>query len=254
MPTIRSATTDGQVKEMREFLHRLTNDLNVALKSVERQEQNYKVAMELIKATTDKTTDEKAADNFANLKTLIIKSADIIDGYYDVISKKLEGHYSALANNGKDYAKFVEDTTQYVENTSEANTNVFESVQKISADVGAPVGEDGLPLLTDDDKTLSMLRKDTFIIKTGWVDVDEKDNKVGGIELGQLSGDGETTEKAFARFTPKRLVFYGEDGVTELGVFSQSKLIIKDAEILGNLMLRGYILDTTIGLAFNWGG
>ena len=254
MPSIRSTSTDGQVKEIREFLYQLTNNLNVALKSVERQEENYKVAMQLIKSTTDITPEEKAADNFVALKNLIIKSADIIDCYYDEIATKLEGHYSALANNGQDYAKFVEDTTNYQIDASDSNTNVYESVQKITAYVGAPADEKGLPVLTEDDASLSLIRKDTFFIKTGWVDTTTNGSKVGGIELGQMSSDGKTTEKAFAKFTTQKLAFYGEDGTTELGEFSQGRLLVKDAKIQGNLELGGYVLDTYIGIAFKWGG
>ena len=254
MPTIRSTSTDGQVKEIREYLYQLTNNLNVALKSVEKQEENYKTAIEFIKATIDKPIEEKAAETFVSLKNLIIKSADIIDSYYDEIATKLEGHYMALTNNGEDYAKFVEDTKNYQIDTSTSNTNVYESVQKITAYVGAPTDEDGLPALSEDDKTLSMIRHDTFFIKTGWVDTETSGSKIGGIELGQMSSDGKTTEKAFAKFTTKKLAFYGEDGTTELGEFSQGRLLVKDATIQGNLELGGYVLDTNIGIAFNWGG
>ena len=255
-PNVTSPTTEGQLQQIKTFLYQLTDQLNFALKDAERIEEEKKQSSLASKKNTsgNDTSNEMAKATFSSIKNLIIKSADVVEAFYDEISKKLEGHYSALANNGKDYAKFVEDTAQWRSESSTSNTDYFEATQKISAYLGFEGDITNLPD-ADSGEVIQELRKDTFFMKTGWLYDEPDGTKIGGIELGQVSSDSSGTDIAFARFTPTKLVFYGEDGETELGTFAKYRLTIKDATIEGNLDIGEYVIDTDDGgLAFLWGG
>ena len=255
-PNVTSPTPEGQLQQIKTYLYQLTDQLNFALKDAERIEEEKKQSSLALKKNATETTNEsdKAQETFGAIKNLIIKSADVVDAFYDEISKRLEGHYSALANDGQDYASFVEDTMQWQTEGPESNTNLFEATQKITKYLGFDGDSKPLPD-TDSGEVIQELRKDTFFMKTGWLYEEADGTKIGGIELGQVSSDSGGTDTAFARFTPTRLVFYGEDGKTELGTFEKYRLTIKDATIKGNLELGDYVIDTDDGgLAFLWGG
>ena len=91
-------------------------------------------------------------------------------------------------------------------------------------------------------------------IKTGILYYDDDGVPIYGVEVGQTTEvNGEELFNKFARFTSSRLSFYDANG-SEVAYISDYKLYITNAQILGNLYLGGYILDTTNGIAFIWNG
>lgn len=232
-PNITAQSAEGQLSQIKTYLYQLTGQLNFALKTVEDEEK--KAAVYSAGRSTSSSNAEEDADStqksFDEIKALIIKSADIIDAYYEEINRKLSSEYVALSAFGE----YTEKNDKLVSETSENLTEYYESVKKIESDI----------------QNISEMRKDSFYIRTGWLD---DDNTIGGIELGQISEDGAGADVAFARFTTKKMVFYATDGKTELGSFEQYRLKIKDAEISGDLRLGNYILETENGIAFKWAG
>lgn len=226
-PNINAPTTEGQLEQIKSYLYQLTNQLNFAIKSsdsmsgvtVKDQDGNELSAS----ASAEKT--------FFMVKDLIIKSADIVNAYYETISKKLSGQYVAVS----EYGKFKQDTNANFEATSKNIIQNYESIQSIENDV----------------ENLNELRKDNCYIKTGWLDDNET---IAGVEVGKVSEvDGET-QTAFARFTTNRLSFFDVTG-RELAYFSDYRLYINVVVITGHLQFEGgYILDPSNGLAFKWGG
>lgn len=91
-------------------------------------------------------------------------------------------------------------------------------------------------------------------IKTGILYYDDDGVPIYGVEVGQTTEvNGEKMFNRFARFTSGRLSFYDANG-SEVAYISDYKLYITNAQILGNLYLGSYILDTTNGIAFIWNG
>ena len=91
-------------------------------------------------------------------------------------------------------------------------------------------------------------------IKTGILYYDDDGVPIYGVEVGQTTEvNGEELFNKFARFTSSRLSFYDANG-SEVAYISDYKLYITNAQVLGNLYLGGYILDTTNGIAFIWNG
>lgn len=234
-PNINAPTTEGQLRQVKSYLYQLTNQLNFALKAVE-SEENKSTSPDGNKSGSQSKSESTAAqDTFYQLKNLIIKSADIVDAYYEVISKKLEGRYVAQS----DFGDFLKTNKALFELSPENFTQYYDSVQQIVDKLG----------------NLSEIRTDECYIKTGWVDEVEGE-KVAGVEIGQISYDanGENKDTAFAKFTTRGLVFYAQDGETELAWIERYRLNVRDARIENSLELNGYKLDTSNGMAFKWIG
>lgn len=91
-------------------------------------------------------------------------------------------------------------------------------------------------------------------IKTGILYYDDDSVPIYGVEVGQTTEvNGKELFNKFARFTSSRLSFYDANG-SEVAYISDYKLYITNAQVLGNLYLGSYILDTTNGIAFIWNG
>ena len=235
-PNINAPTTEGQLSQVKSYLYQLTNQLNFALKAAEDEEKKngYSSSVSSKNGAQVNSEEDTAENTFLKLKSLIIKSADIVNAYYQVISTKLEGEYEALS----DYGTFKQSTTATLDATSTGLDQHYESIQKITDELG----------------NLSELRKDNCYIRTGWLDDNET---IAGVEIGKTSTENNGTSEAFARFTTEELVFYDGNGTNpenRLGWFSQYKLNIRGAKIEGNLELGEYILDTSNGIAFKWVG
>lgn len=231
-PNITATTTEGQLSQVKSYLYQLTNQLNFALKAAEDEEKKkvYSSSDKNKNGTQAKSEEDTAQDTFLKVKNLIIKSADIVNAYYEVISTKLRGEYSVLS----DYGTFKQTTEAKLEASSTNLTQYYESIQEIESKL----------------ENLSELRKDNCYIRTGWLDDNET---IAGVEIGKTTTKDGATDTAFARFTTEELAFYDQNG-NKLGWFAQYKLNIREAKIEGNLEVRDYKLDTANGIAFKWVG
>ena len=252
-PKITDATTEGQLRQMKEYLYQLTNQLNFALKTTEEKEATYTVAES---GSGSSVSKEKAAvekqktptDIFLSIKDLIVKSADIVTAYSEVIEEKLSGKYVAQS----DFGEYKSEVNSTYLKTPEYSTDFYDSVQTIVSDElkGYQVQE----------------LRSSFYIKTGWLN--EK-NKIGGIEIGScavLDEDGNVLdeEKGFARFTPDQMAFYDGGGFEDenrVAWFAKNSSYFRNVTMYGdtkieggNVLLDGYMLDTSNGLAIKWKG
>lgn len=109
-------------------------------------------------------------------------------------------------------------------------------------------------LRTETEKIQEAIIATRANIKTGILYYDDDSVPIYGVEVGQTTEvNGEELFNKFARFTSSRLSFYDANG-SEVAYISDYKLYITNAQILGNLYLGSYILDTTNGIAFIWNG
>lgn len=236
-PNITGKTETERSKQVERYLFQLSRDLNFALKSVKASETEYKQSSQSeTENSSQATTDEETAlKNFAKIKNLIIKSADIVNAYYEVINKKLEGLYVAES----DFGTFKQETEANFEATSTSLTQQFVSIQKI---------EDAV-------NNLNELRKDHCYIRTGWLD----DNQtIAGVEIGKYSETEDGKDVGFARFTTDELAFYDGQGTNEenaLARFSKYRSYFRNVKLIGNVEFdNDYIIDVSNGLAFKWAG
>ena len=235
-PNITATTPEGQLSQMRSFLHQTIQQLNWAFKTIESGTGTSSSAMAARSASGIASGEEKnPANTFNDIKSMIIKSADIVNAYYEQISGRLEGEYVAKSAFG-DYSQ---KTSQDIKATSEDIKTIFTNIQNITSD-----------LKEIEDSTIAS----NAYLKSGLLTYADDGAPVYGLEIGQTNAvDGETTFDKFARFTSDCLSFYDQND-TEVAFISDYKLFITNAEISGSLVLGQYKLDTSNGLAFKWVG
>lgn len=237
LPNITGKTEAEQLEQMKKYMFQLSRDLNFALKDVKASETKYQQSYQVENENGSQTAtdEENAMETFSKVKNLIIKSADIINAYYEVINKRLEGIYVAES----DFGTFKQETEANFQATSTSFTQQYASIQEI---------EDAV-------NNLNELRKDSCYIKTGWLD----DNQtIAGVEIGKYSETEDGTDVGFARFTTDELAFYDGQGTNEenkLAWFSKYRSYFRNVKLIGNVEFdNGYIIDVSNGLAFKWAG
>lgn len=236
-PNITGRSEIERAKQIERYLFQLSRDLNFALKSVKASETEYKQSSQVDEknASQTNTGEESPKETFAKIKSLIIKSADIVNAYYEVINKKIEGLYVAES----DFGTFKQETEANFQATSTSITQQYISIQEIENVVN----------------NLNELRKDSCYIRTGWLD----DNQtIAGVEIGKYSETEDGTDVGFARFTTDELAFYDGQGTNDenkLAWFSKYRSYFRNVKLIGNVEFdNGYIIDQSDGLAFRWAG
>lgn len=234
VPQITASTPEQKIVQIHSYLFQLSEQLRYAFGEVEREEQ---VIIRQLNSNRsgDIASSEQAQNTFNSIKALIIKSADIVDAYYEEINRRLEGVYVAES----EFGIYSEKTTQDIKENSEGIQRLFSNVQEISTDL---------------EEIAEALIEVNAYIKSGLLDHDESGVPIYGIEIGQDNTiDGEKVFSKFARFTASRLSFYDQNDV-EVAYISDYRLYITDAQISGNLFLGKYVIDSSDGLLFKWAG
>lgn len=228
-PNITSPTEAGRLEQVRSYLYQMAEQLNFALNAVETKMES--VVLETSKQSSGDPTPDEALKNFSSIKALIIKSADIVDEYYEKISKRLEGMYVASS----DFGKFEEDTSALFEATSKNINLAFENIQQITSEV---------------ENIQNQYNDTSAYIRAGVLYEDEY--PIYGIEIGQTTtANGEEVFNKFARFSAEKLSFYNAYG-QEMGYFSDSTLYITHARFGGDIYHGGYRIDSSDGIAYIW--
>ena len=235
LPNINGKTDSEQLAQIRSYLYQFAGQLQWALSTIEAGSGSNVVLQKGSSSTT--AQEESAISNFNQIKNLIIKSADIINAYYEKIDNmlKLNGEYVAQS----DFGVYSEMTSQIINANSSSIEQLFTNLQEISDTVDSLY-----------DSTIAT----NAYLKTGLLEYDANGVPVYGLEIGQTNAvDGVKIFDKFTRFTADRLSFYDSNDV-EVAYISDYKLVITNAEIKGTLKLGGCELDTSNGIALKWVG
>lgn len=220
-PNITAKDEAGQLIQIKSYLHQLAEQLNYSINIVSSE------------ATAVGTTQNKPASSgnkeettpqatFNSIKSLIIKSADIVNAYYDVINARLKGIYVAES----DFGIYSEETEAKFAQTSTSIAQQYENIQKITSDI---------------ESVESTLIEVNAHIKSGLLYYDESGAPVYGLEIGQRTEtDGVETFNKYARFTADKLSFY-DNNDNEVAYISDKKLFITHVEITGSFTLGGFV-------------
>lgn len=218
--------TDGheQLAQIRSYLFQLVGELQAAL------DEN---AVQTVARGGALASVQTPQENFSEIKSLIIRSAEIVNAYSEEVRKRLEGVYLARS----DFGTFSEQTAQEIA----ANATALESVFNY---VGT--------LQTEMNSVQNKLTESRAYIRSGLLTHTEAGEPVYGMEIGQrIAVNGEERFDKYARFTPDRLSFYDQNG-SEVAYISDYKLHVTSAEIRGSLTLGGYAVKTEDGVAWKW--
>lgn len=236
LPNITGKTEAEQLAQIKSYLYQFAGQLQWALSTV--QTNSTPVAKETSSGSAEKKEDPTS--NFNELKGLIIKSADIVNAYYEKIDSllKLSGEYISQS----DFGTFKEETlNQLIATNAQIQQNITD-LQSIYDENGKIRAE----LLVNGH------------IYSGIIEYAKDGEAIVGIEIGQTTTvNGIETFNKFARFTAERLAFYDAGNPRDpVAYISNYRLVITEAEVLGNLQLGDFVLDTSNhGLALRpiWG-
>lgn len=182
-PNINGATEREQLQQMRSYIHQLVDQLKWALNSVDSSQGNYNVVTGRSNSNTNSGIATVGVDGdtvqttFDELKPLIIKSAEIVDAYYEEINRRLEGLYVAQS----DFGTYIEQTSQDIQQNSTDITQMFTNVQTIATDVGT-IGSE-VQTIDSKVKTIdSSVKTIDSTVKTVETNVQTIDSNVKSIE------------------------------------------------------------------------
>lgn len=211
LPSITAKDPDGQLKQVNSYLYQLAGQLQYAMGvvdgSAEAAAEQAEKAMQKA-AANDPATNPQAT--FNAIKSLIIKSADIVEAYSEKIAVQLEGRYVAQS----EYGEFVEETSSQLSATANGLTQQYSDIQKINGSL------DGIQ---------SQFLETNAYIHTGKIGEDEEGLPIYGVEIGQTSSvDGSLRYDRSLRITSGKLSFFDNNG-NEVAYMSDRKMYITDA-------------------------
>ena len=119
-----------QLTQLKSYLHQLVGDLQFAISGIETSSSNLSYTQREASAAPVSSSTGGGVD-FASIKALIIKSADIVEAYYEEINKRLEGYYLAIS----DFGVYKEETALELEATSSRIDQNYTNMQTISANL-----------------------------------------------------------------------------------------------------------------------
>ena len=228
LPNITGKTETEQLAQIKSYLYQFVGQLQWALSSVEAGNSSNVAGQK----TSGAAKKEDPTSSFNELKGLIIKSADIVNAYYEKIDSllKLSGDYTASS----DFGTFKEETLNQLSATNAQIQQNVSSLQQIFDENGNIKAE----LLVNGH------------IYSGIIEYAMDGEAIVGIEIGQTTTNGgEKTFERFARFTANKLSFYDANSV-EVAYISDYKMVITEAWVKGNLQVgSGFIFDTSNGIA-----
>lgn len=173
----------------------------------------------------------------------------VIKTIRDAVTEGMQGVYADMESqrtefDGTYYAQ--SDFGEFLENYKQILTIDPTAINQAYSDIQT--------LYAEKEKIKEAIISTNANIKTGILYYDDDSVPIYGVEVGQMTEvNGEELFNKFARFTSSRLSFYDANG-SEVAYISDYKLYITNAQVLGNLYLGSYILDTTNGIAFIWNG
>ncbi len=232
-PNINGRTPEEKLSQIHSYLYQFVEQLEWAFNNLS-ESSSVSTAEKAVVSSANNTAINPAS-TFNAIKSLIIKSADIVDAYYEEMNERFAGEYVAES----EFGTYSELTAQTIEKNSTGITQILANIQEISSDL---------------EEIESALLAVNAYIKSGILEYDQSGFPIYGLEIGQRNViNGVETFNKYARFSADRLSFYDQND-TEVAYVSDYKLHITDVEIEGTLALGGYEIDTSNGLVFRWKG
>ena len=233
LPNITASTAQEQLIQVKSYLFSLTEQLNWALKTLESSggASNTSNVQTVSNQGTEATTNKNPIDTFNSIKSLIIKSADIVEAYSEEIEKKLSGLYVAQS----DFGTYTEETEVKLEANSKEISALFENVQTIDSAV-----ESINNVLSTDGSTTKILSTDAWV-KIGAIATEETGHYLYGMEIGQTNEiNGQTVETKFAQYTSEGVYLYDGNSSSWSVRIANNVMTINEVEVRTSLRQGGF--------------
>lgn len=200
LPNITASGERDQILQMRSYLYQLAEQLNIELNGAASTESE-RSALQYAKGTAlsgyrsggGSSGAQDAEATFSQIKSLIIKSADIVDAYYSEINERLAGRYVAES----DFGTYKEETELKFNASAEEISNTMSKVATVESDLGDYKKEAESKFVINSEEVQTKLRKVTDI-----------ETDLGTFKATTESQFKQTAEEISARFTEDQLGDY----------------------------------------------
>lgn len=227
LPELSGGSETEQLRRVQSYLYTLAQQLQFAFDTITR-EQTQAAA-----AKTAQPESRGEGTNFAAVKALILKSAQITEHFQQAVEQKLSGLYVAQSQFGS----FRQETEAAITANSQSIQQKFTQLQQLEAAVA------GLE---------SAVREVSATIRTGLLAQTPEGGSIYGVEIGQQEWeDGVIRFRKYTRLTAQKLSFYDNNDV-EVAYISDRRLYVTAATMaqleaasawVGRLALGDYVFE-----------
>lgn len=210
-------------------------------------------------------TEEEAELTFNAIKSFIIKSADIVDSYFQKIDSMIlsTGKYVAQTDfdgykqdaedkyvDKDDYNSYVAEVNGKLDVNADNITLTYNLTEELGKDLKEKIDNDvgkvkeGLDAQKDVyqySEEYAMIRKSQGYIKAGFLGEINDGKKEYGIEIGYEQDDGSRTAKSVGRFSSERVVFYDQNG--QPGAELNNNALLTDRIVIDKQQQTGKFID-----------
>ena len=221
-PPVLQGDERTQLMQLKNYLFTMSNKLNEALMSISVEEISARAAEQLRSGKGANESAEEKQNAYQTLRSMIIKTATIVQNEMDVISTQLNESMTAIS---EEYGTLEERITNQITATAQGITQAYQA-------------ED---VIIRDNQTAFKQQIEGYVF-TGILD--PITGKVGiaigeGVTAYDANGNAYLNDNAkVATFTSDRLSFY--QGSVELAYFSSGKFYITNGEITNSLQIGNF--------------
>ena len=221
LPELSGGTEAEQLRRIQNYLFTLAQQLQFAFDTVT---QEQAAARET--ASVKKKTEQ--AVNFAPIKALILKSAQLTEHFQQEVEKRLAGLYVAQSQFGT----YRQETEQRITANSQMIEQKFSNLQQLESTVA---------------ELQSAVLEVSATIRTGLLAEEAEGKSIYGVEIGQQEWeDGVIRFRKYARLTAERLSFYDSNDV-EVAYISDRRLYVTAATVAQLTAERISVQRMTLG-------
>ena len=241
-PPALNGSNEQKILQVYSYLFRMNEQLSYTLNNLTPENFAGQTGQQLAAVVDGSAAKQEAAQQYDTLKSLVVKTADVVRHEMDMLETELASKYLAIS----EFGKYQEDMTAQIRATAEGIIQQY-GFQAQLDDLGSSA-----------DAFDSYIVKTDQYIKTGLLYYEGTVPRYGvavGENLTTVEVDGQqvlTRNNLCATFTSDRLSFWM--GGVEVAYVSNNKLYIANAEITGQLITGNWRISHEGGFTVQWIG
>ena len=206
LPELSGGTEAEQLHRIQNYLYSLAQQLQFAFDTVTREQTENARESEAAEKKKEQTV------NFAPIKALILKSAQLTEHFQEAVEERLTGLYVAQSQFGT----YRQETEQRITANSQSIQQKFTDLQRLESTV---------------EQLQSQVIQVCATIRTGLLAEEADGSSIYGVEIGQQEWeDGVLRFRKYARLTAGKLSFYDSNDV-EVAYISDRRMYVTAATV-----------------------
>ena len=206
LPELSGGTEAEQLRRVQSYLYSLAQQLQFAFDTVAREQT------EAVRSAPAAGKNQEQTVNFAPIKALILKSAQLTEHFQEAVEERLTGLYVAQSQFGT----YRQETEQRITANSQGIRQQFTNLQQLESAVA------GLE---------SAVMEVNATIRTGLLAETAEGRSIYGVEIGQQElENGVIRFRKYTRLTAEKLSFYDCNDV-EVAYISDRRMYVTAADV-----------------------